>query len=326
MASKALYLFAAASPVVLVGPRRRPDREGVFRTAPRDALIADSTPAESRGRASRAAPRDGYRGRGRGRRLGRGRDRARAGRRLDARGRDLPAPRARRARTGCPRPRRDRPSGSGTSPTAPRTSPPRHWSGPACASGPLLFPARTGCTSRPFACSSARQLVRRVFLAIRSQSLGVTVRDLMLIIIAFNVVNSLVAWPAGGLSDPASAAGASSPSPGASLRSPTPASRSPGPRCTYYCCGCCTAPTTAVNEAVRSGAGRRPRRAAPARHRVRHPQRCVGFAILPASVIAGLLWDRLGQPAPFWFGALCATAAIVLLAFVRRPAGGAESR
>jgi predicted MFS family arabinose efflux permease len=40
----------------------------------------------------------------------------------------------------------------------------------------------------------------------------------------------------------------------------------------------------------------------------------VGIAILPASVIAGFLWDRIGSAAPFWFGAGMATLAIILLA------------
>ena len=42
-----------------------------------------------------------------------------------------------------------------------------------------------------------------------------------------------------------------------------------------------------------------------------------GLAILPASIVAGLLWDRVGQSAPFWFGAACAVGGLVLLAFVR---------
>jgi predicted MFS family arabinose efflux permease len=42
-----------------------------------------------------------------------------------------------------------------------------------------------------------------------------------------------------------------------------------------------------------------------------------GLAILPTSIIAGLLWDRVGQAAPFWSGALCAVGGLVLLAFVR---------
>jgi len=39
----------------------------------------------------------------------------------------------------------------------------------------------------------------------------------------------------------------------------------------------------------------------------------VGVALLPASVIAGLLWDAFGAPAPFWFGGvmgLCSAAAV----------------
>ena len=42
-----------------------------------------------------------------------------------------------------------------------------------------------------------------------------------------------------------------------------------------------------------------------------------GLAILPASVVAGVLWDGVGQAAPFWFGAACAAAGLGLLAFVR---------
>jgi len=50
VAAKALYLLATAWPVVLAA--RLGDRIGKgIRTAPRDALIADSTPPESRGRA-----------------------------------------------------------------------------------------------------------------------------------------------------------------------------------------------------------------------------------------------------------------------------------
>jgi predicted MFS family arabinose efflux permease len=43
----------------------------------------------------------------------------------------------------------------------------------------------------------------------------------------------------------------------------------------------------------------------------------VAVAILPASVVAGLLWDAVGPPAPFWFGAACALIAVLLLAIVR---------
>ena len=39
------------------------------------------------------------------------------------------------------------------------------------------------------------------FIALRSQALGVAVRDLLLVVIAFNLVDAVVAWPVGALSD-----------------------------------------------------------------------------------------------------------------------------
>jgi MFS family permease len=42
-----------------------------------------------------------------------------------------------------------------------------------------------------------------------------------------------------------------------------------------------------------------------------------GGTTLVSSVIAGELWDRVGPAAPFWFGGLAATAALVLLVIVR---------
>ena len=46
----------------------------------------------------------------------------------------------------------------------------------------------------------------------------------------------------------------------------------------------------------------------------------VGFALLPASILAGLLWDGVGPASPFWFGAACAAAStLLLLVFVRLP-------
>ena len=40
----------------------------------------------------------------------------------------------------------------------------------------------------------------------------------------------------------------------------------------------------------------------------------VGVAILPASLIAGFLWDHIGPAAPFWFGAGAAALAAILFA------------
>jgi len=45
----------------------------------------------------------------------------------------------------------------------------------------------------------------------------------------------------------------------------------------------------------------------------------VGFALLPASLLAGFLWDAVAPAAPFWFGAACAAAAAVLLVLAVHP-------
>ena len=37
----------------------------------------------------------------------------------------------------------------------------------------------------------------------------------------------------------------------------------------------------------------------------------VGLAILPASIVAGMLWDRIGPAAPFWFGAAMSVLAML---------------
>ena len=43
-----------------------------------------------------------------------------------------------------------------------------------------------------------------------------------------------------------------------------------------------------------------------------------GLVFLPASIIAGLLWDGVGPHATFWFGAACAAAAVMLFGFIHR--------
>ena len=46
----------------------------------------------------------------------------------------------------------------------------------------------------------------------------------------------------------------------------------------------------------------------------------VGIALLPASMIAGILWSWLGAPAPFIFGsAMSLAAAIALQIFMKGP-------
>ncbi|MCX5745367.1 MAG: MFS transporter [Proteobacteria bacterium] len=42
-----------------------------------------------------------------------------------------------------------------------------------------------------------------------------------------------------------------------------------------------------------------------------------GLTTLVSSVVAGLLWDKVGPAAPFWFGGLAAAAAVVLLLVIR---------
>jgi MFS family permease len=46
----------------------------------------------------------------------------------------------------------------------------------------------------------------------------------------------------------------------------------------------------------------------------------IALAVLPASIIAGLLWDAIAPAAPFWFGAACAAVAVIALIMVRPPA------
>jgi hypothetical protein len=53
-------------------------------------------------------------------------------------------------------------------------------------------------------------------------------------------------------------------------------------------------------------------RAGAAGDRLRIVNAVTGLAILPASIVAGLLWNEVGQAAPFWFGA-CAAGGLVLL-------------
>lgn len=55
----------------------------------------------------------------------------------------------------------------------------------------------------------------------------------------------------------------------------------------------------------------------------------VGVALLPASIIAGFLWDWFGAPVPFIFGACLALAASVILFFLmktRTPPAGASAQ
>ena len=319
VASKALYLFAAAWPVVLAA--RVGDRIGKgIRTAPRDALIADSTPTGSRGRAfglHRAMDTAGAvvgvalaalvieLAQGDAPTLG-----AETFRLLALAAlvpgvlalvviahwvRDVAAP---------PRAASAAPLGRPGLRERARAFPIVYW---VFVAAVALFTLGNSSDA---------------FLAIRSQSLGITVRDLMLIVIAFNVVNSLVAWPAGWLSDRVGRRGllALAWAIYAAAYDGFALAGEPGQVVglwllygAYY----------GVNEAVGRAlvADLAPPHVRATAFGILNA--VMGVAVLAASVVAGLLWDRVGQPAPFWFGAACATSAIVLLALVRRPSAGA---
>jgi MFS family permease len=160
------------------------------------------------------------------------------------------------------------------------------------------------------------------FLSLRSQQLGVTVRDLLLVIILFNATNALVAWPVGALSDRIgrraliavawsiyAVAYAGFALAGVGAGTPIVA--------LWLIYGVYYGVNDAVGKALVADL-------APAEHRATAfgiVNAVVGFALLPASLIAGLLWDAIAPAAPFWFGAACAAAATVLLVvFVRPPA------
>jgi MFS family permease len=154
------------------------------------------------------------------------------------------------------------------------------------------------------------------FVALRSQALGVGVRDLLVVVIAFNVVDAIVAWPAGALSDrigrrrllaigwglyAATYAGFALAGGAASVL----------PLWLLY--GAYYGVNEAVGRALVADLARPDLRATG----YGIVNAVTGLAILPASIVAGLLWESVGQPAVFWFGSACACAGLVLLAFAR---------
>jgi MFS family permease len=350
VAAKALYIVAAAWPVVLVA--RVGDRIGKgIRTAPRDALIADSTAPDSRGRAfglHRAMDTTGavigvalaalIVGAVQGNETTLQGDTFRllalaalipgllalAAIAMGVRDVPRPAPPAPPASTATPAstaapastadtPVRS-PGASQERPPAPRAEP-----GASRSAGARHVAGRFPTAFWVFVAASGLFTLGNssdAFIALRSQALGVGVRDLLVIVIAFNVIDALVAWPIGALSDRIGrrrliaiawslyaltyAGLAMAGEPGAVL----PLWLLYG---AYY----------GVNEAVG--------RALVAD--LAHPDlrataygilnAVTGLAILPASIVAGILWDHVGQAAPFWFGAACALGGLALLAFVR---------
>jgi MFS family permease len=154
------------------------------------------------------------------------------------------------------------------------------------------------------------------FLALRTQQLGVAVRDLLLMIVGFNLANTLVSFPAGALSDrfgrriPITVAWLVYAAAYAGFALATSAGWTAWLWLLY-------GGYYGINEAV----GRAfIADVAPAHLRATgfgFLNAGVAIAVLPASVVAGLLWDVVAPSAPFWFGAACALLAAVLLQFVR---------
>ena len=158
------------------------------------------------------------------------------------------------------------------------------------------------------------------FLALRSQNLGLTLLALLLTIVAFNATNAIVAWPAGALSDRIGRRGLialawliyavcyAGFAVATSAIWVVPLWVAYG---TYY------ALSEGVGKALVADLAPTELRAT-AFGLLNAVQ---GTMILPASVIAGILWSAIAPPAPFWFGAACAAAAVVLLLATVRPGG-----
>jgi MFS family permease len=161
------------------------------------------------------------------------------------------------------------------------------------------------------------------FIALRSQNLGLTLLALLLTIVAFNATNAIVAWPAGALSDRIGRRGLIA-----------------AAWLIYAACyaGFAIATSAAwvlplwvaygTYYALSEGVGK-----AFVADLAPSDLRATGFGIfnavqgamiLPASVIAGVLWSLIAPPAPFWFGAACSASAVVLLLAAVRPGRRSE--
>lgn len=161
------------------------------------------------------------------------------------------------------------------------------------------------------------------FLALRTQQLGAVLTDLLLMIVAMNLVDTLISFPVGALSDrfgrraplaiawlvyAAAYAGfalAASPIAAAGLWILYGA---------YY----------GINEAVGRAyiADVTPANLRATGYGILNA--AIAVAVLPASLVAGLLWDAYGPPVPFWVGAAFALAAVVVLLLIRTRSNEAQ--
>jgi len=337
VASKGLYLLATVWPVVLLG--RVGDRFGKgIRTSPRDALIADSTAPEHRGVAygfHRAMDTTGAFGgvlvaaaviwavEGNATRLT-----ADAFRILVLLALVPGILAVVTIVVGVRDVQRVSAGGEGTAPAradSPAAAEPEPISARALIRRIVGSVAEWRSFARPFWFFMAANTLFTLgnssdaFLALRSQNLGLSLLALLLAIVAFNATNAIVAWPAGALSDRVGRRGLIALAwmiyaacyAGFALATSAvwvaPLWIAYG---TYY------ALSEGVGKAVVADL-------APAELRATAfgiLNAVQGTMILPASVIAGVLWSAVAPPAPFWFGAACAAAATaLLLATVRLP-------
>ena len=156
------------------------------------------------------------------------------------------------------------------------------------------------------------------FLALRSQNLGLTLLALLLTIVAFNATNAIVAWPAGALSDRIGRRGLIAIAwliYGSCYAGFAVATAAIWVVPLWIAYGTYYALSEGVGKAMVADLAPTDLRAT-AFGIFNATQ---GLMILPASVIAGLLWSLIAPPAPFWFGASCAGAATLLLLATVRP-------
>ena len=156
------------------------------------------------------------------------------------------------------------------------------------------------------------------FLALRSQNLGLTLLALLLTIVAFNATNAIVAWPAGALSDRVGRRGLIAAAwliYGVCYAGFAVATAAIWVVPLWIAYGAYYALSEGVGKALVADLAPNDLRAT-AFGILNATQ---GLMILPASVIAGLLWSLIAPPAAFWFGAGCAAAATVLLLATVRP-------
>jgi len=154
------------------------------------------------------------------------------------------------------------------------------------------------------------------FLLLRLQDAGVTLHDTMLVYAAFNLVAALISYPAGALSDTWGRRALLLASFAIFLLAYTGFALRPGPvlvGSAFVFYGLYQGIYRAVGKALAADF-------APTRLRasgVGWYSTTVGVQQLVASVVAGIMWDRLSHAAVFYYGAACAMAGLIgLLAWV----------